>query len=282
MILNYISYKQLIEDSIKFSKQINRDYDLIIGIPRSGMIPASIISFQLNKPLCTITEFINNEFINGFRMNNKNNIKKVLIIDDSLSSGQELNKNLELVKYIMIERNIIYDTCVIYSSNNTNLNLTYFYKIQPHPRVFQWNIMNHGHLSTAGVDIDGVLCYDPDFLEDDNKKMSNFILSAKPLYIPTIKIHCLITNRLEKYRKETVEWLNNNNVKYNHLLMAKYDTPEQRRNHYSKMGGNGIAKAQKALEMKCNWFVESDITQAKQIKNIMKTSVFCTDIFDMI
>ena len=51
---------------IKLANETNK-YDLIIGVPRSGLIPASLISFQLNKPLATVKEFIHNDFINGFR-----------------------------------------------------------------------------------------------------------------------------------------------------------------------------------------------------------------------
>lgn len=40
--------------------KIPRNIDFIIGVPRSGMIPASIIASFLNVPLIDVNSFVNN------------------------------------------------------------------------------------------------------------------------------------------------------------------------------------------------------------------------------
>ena len=54
----YISYEKLITDIRKNKHKIPKNILGTIGIPRSGMIPASILSEALNVWLSSIDEFI--------------------------------------------------------------------------------------------------------------------------------------------------------------------------------------------------------------------------------
>jgi hypoxanthine phosphoribosyltransferase len=259
MILNYINYNTLIADTLKLCKRLPRKYDIVVGIPNSGMIPAHVIGFTLGVPVYNINEF-------------RLHVKNVLLVDDSITSGNTMNG----AKGFLQDENI--DTAVIYT-DRPDMDVTYFQKQIDAPRVFQWNIFKHGHLENACLDIDGVLSKDPDFVEDDNKpdQMREFILNTEPLHIPKRTVKAFITNRIEKYRPETEQWLKKHNIKYKHLIMAPFDTANERRKYFTQLGGNGFWKAQKYKEILGAWFIESNITQAKQIKSIIKDSVYCTD-----
>lgn len=260
MKLNYINYNTLIYDTLALSRRIPRKYDLVVGIPKSGMIPAHVIGFALGVPVIDIND-----------LNNLNVVKetyRILLVDDSITSGNTLKKVNSLTKF---------DTAVIYT-DRPNMNVTYFQRLIHAPRIFQWNIFKHGHLAHACCDLDGVLCLNPKIIEDDNKpdEMIKHILNADPLYIPKKQVKAIITNRIEKYRPQTEQWLKEHNVRYEHLIMYQ-GTATERRNHFIELGGNGIWKALEYKKILGGWFIESDIVQAKQIKNIIKDSVYCTD-----
>jgi hypothetical protein len=92
------------------------------------------------------------------------------------------------------------------------------------PRCFEWNLMHHKlFLSHICMDVDGVLCRDPSEDEnDDGPRYRRFVTSAQPFYLPTHPVGWLVTSRLEKYRRETVEWLACHGVEYGKLIMMEY------------------------------------------------------------
>lgn len=269
MKLNYINYQTLVSDSLKLAKRIPRKYDLVVGIPKSGMIPAYVIGLQLDVNTLSIHEYLENyRFI----------AKSILLVDDSITSGKTLK---EASKYI-IDQKAKFSTAVIYT-DRPNMNVTYYQRQIDAPRVFQWNLFKHGHLVHACCDLDGVFCKNPTIIEDDNKpdEMIKHILNAEPLYIPKKPVKAVITNRIERYREQTELWLLENKVKYDKLIM--YDgTANERRKHFHSLGGNGFWKAEQYKKIEGGWFIESDIRQAKQIKSIINDSVYCTDTMQML
>ena len=50
----FINYKELIEDTNQWCADLPKDFKYVVGIPRSGMLVATIIADWLNIPLCTI------------------------------------------------------------------------------------------------------------------------------------------------------------------------------------------------------------------------------------
>ena len=73
-----------------------------------------------------------------------------------------------------------------------------YFEICHMPRVFEWNYMHSWVLQYCCVDIDGVLCEDPSFFEnDDGKRYRKFLLHAQPKLVPTKKIGYIVTARLE-------------------------------------------------------------------------------------
>ena len=95
--MKYITINDLSETIRKNIWKIPRDIDFIIGVPRSGMIGASIIASYLNVPLIDVDSFLNgSKPWGGLRLEyfTKAHIKtnKVLVIDDTVSSGRAMNE----------------------------------------------------------------------------------------------------------------------------------------------------------------------------------------------
>ncbi len=257
-----------------------RDFDLIVGIPRSGMLPANLLALYLNKPYTDIDSFSNGHIYKAGARGQFFDIrdfKKILVVDDSIASGSAMEKCKERLKEISNDFQISY--CAIYVIPGKEKMVDYYFEIVPLPRYFQWNIFNHTSLEKACFDIDGVLCVDPtDEQNDDGEKYLDFVINAAPLYIPGSRIGTIVTSRLEKYRKETEKWLENNKVKYNELVML--DLPDKE----SRMRANSHAehKAKTYISKPYILFIESSLSQAIDINRISKKPVLCTENFEMI
>lgn len=275
--LNFKSMQEvtdLIRNNVKI---LPEDIDLVVGIPRSGIIPAYLIALFLNKNACSLNEFVNNMLPQkGERpineVANDNRKKHVLIVDDSIYNGTALSKAKEQLKNIDTS---IYDIsyCAIFAREESKDKVDYYFEIVNPPRMFQWNYLNHANAAVSCYDIDGVLCVDPTPEQnDDGEKYIDFILNAKPLFIPSYEINSLVTSRLEKYRPQTEEWLKKHNIKYKNLYMLDLETAEERR----KLGCHAEFKAKIYQEKDdCNFFIESEREQAKKIAEITGKQVIC-------
>lgn len=279
--MNYRSISDLNNTILKKLHMLPRDFDLVVGVPRSGMLPANLIALYLNLPYTDIHSFIKGYVYKaGARsqfFTDSDQQKKVLIVDDSLASGRALKESQEMVAHLTDKFDMKF--CVVYSVPEKKGLVDYAFEMVPTPRYFQWNIMNHTTLEKACFDIDGVLCVDPTPEQnDDGPKYREFLLTAAPLYIPGSKIGTLVTSRLEKYREETKIWLAANGVKYDKLVML--DLPDQKARQ--KANCHGTHKASEFQKSQYTLFVESEEFQAREINRLTKKPVFCTANFEMV
>jgi uncharacterized HAD superfamily protein/hypoxanthine-guanine phosphoribosyltransferase len=260
--------------------KLPKEIDLVVGVPRSGMLVANLISLYLNVPLVDFDTMLEEKFLScgttKIRKDwpqNYNNIRKILIVEDSSSSGKSLKRLKEKLENFIYKDKVIILT--IYVTEETRkMSDIYFEKIDG-ARMFEWNYLHHASVKNACFDIDGVLCRDPKEEEnDDGERYKKFLLEVEPRIIPTFKIGTLVTARLEKYRAETEEWLRRNNIKYENLIMLNLKNKEER----LKAGTHGKFKGEiyKKIEKACI-FIESDSKQAVEIANISKKMVFCVE-----
>lgn len=248
--------------------KLPNDLDLVVGIPRSGMLAANVVALNLNLNFCDLHSFINDiPLKHGEIRSPRHDIVKpseaqhILVVDDSIDSG----KSLAIVRNKLIQlkdRNKI-SFCSIYATQNSKENVDIFFEICMQPRVFEWNVMHRPCLLNYCVDIDGVLCIDPtEEQNDDGPAYLDFLANAVPLVIPSYAIGHLVTSRLEKYRQETEKWLIDNGVVYKKLHMLDLPDAETRR----RLRCHGAFKAEVfKKERETTLFIESDPIQAQEI-----------------
>ncbi|MEE9355859.1 MAG: phosphoribosyltransferase family protein [Methylococcaceae bacterium] len=260
--------------------KIPSEITLIVGVPRSGMIPASIISTYLNKELADIDTFISGRaFSSGERSSIINSNKYVLIVDDSISSGSQISKIRNKIESKNIVSNVRY-LCVYATEESIHL-IDYYFEEVPHKRIFEWNLMSSWFLKETCCDIDGVLCMDPtDIQNDDGNNYIDFLKNVKPLY--GISSHgeklttgWLVTSRLEKYREATEKWLSENNIEYEKLIMVNLQDKVERDN--LKVFNHAHFKAQVYRKSPYRFFIESAMWQAKIIAKMSGKPVFCME-----
>jgi len=278
--MNYRNIADLNDIILKRISILPKDFDLIVGIPRSGMLPANLIALYLSKPFTDIHSFVNGHIYKSGERGQYIDVKRfkrILIVDDSIASGSAMEKAKELIKTVSADFEI--NLCAIYVVPGKVKMVDYYFEEVALPRYFQWNILHHSTLEKACFDIDGVLCIDPtEDQNDDGPIYTDFVLNAKPLFIPSCKIGTLVTSRLEKYRKETETWLDKNNVKYSKLVMLDLPNKEARQ----KLNNHAKHKANTYKDISYNLFFESSLNQAIEINRITGKPVFCTENFRMI
>ena len=226
--MNYRTYADMALHIKQILPKIS-DVDLIVGIPRSGMVPAYMIGAFLNRYVCSLDEFVSGiAYSKGIRSVRERTVKKVLVVDDSVNDGLAMRRAKERLQGKEKEFELVY--MAVYAVEKATGLVDVYADICPQPRFFQWNYMYHpGLLPQACLDIDGVLCVDPTAEEnDDGEKYRQFILNARPLFVPNDKVKALVTSRLEKYRPETERWLAENGVKYEKLYMLDLPSREER------------------------------------------------------
>ena len=133
-MIPYKRYTDLVADITNNIHLIPHDIDGIIAIPRSGILPASIISSILNLPITTLDVFVHADnletafFGKGFRNIKSNNFKKFIVIDDTTFNGTSLHNayqslqnsniviknNIQLLYYtVYLEKRHLYPYCPI-------------------------------------------------------------------------------------------------------------------------------------------------------------------------
>lgn len=283
--MKYVTLNDLSETIRRNIWKIPRDFDFIIGIPRSGMICASIISSYLNLPLIDIDGFLNGLApTGGLRLshftNNHKNTNKVLVIDDTVSSGRAMNEVKDKLNnkfYLEFTYMCVYlegwggesvdiylDDLRGYTNNFTELV------------YYEWNIFQHNEqfMGSCLYDMDGVLCVEPPD-ERNEEEYIKYIQNAPPLIIPRTTIGGIMTYRLVKNREITEKWLDDNGVRYNNLMMFNAQSWEER-------NASGISpEVYKGYFYKNNneykLFVESNDFQAKKIAEISNKPVLSVE-----
>ena len=275
--LNYKTYHNMMMDIKANVHKIPKDIDCVVGIPRSGLIPAYMVGLLLNKNVCSLDEFIagtNNKNIITERVKLTSKVRKILVIDDSINTGRAQSIARQRIKTIDLDKRyqILYGAVYYVPGAQDKVDIAFTELASP--RMFQWNYLNHSFLNNSCFDIDGLLCEDPTFEQnDDGEKYINFLLNAKPLYIPNHKIFALVTSRLEKYRPQTELWLKKNNVEYGHLIMLNLPSAEERRrmNVHAKFKAAVYTQLQNTV-----LFYESEQRQSIEIAELTCKAVFCT------
>lgn len=259
--------------------KLPRDIDLIVGIPRSGMIPAYTIGLYMNRLVTDIETFLAGGAVGhgarqtqGDKVGAISQVAHILLVDDSYSSGNSMNQALERIKAAGFQGEITTYVCVVDPSIAHIVDL--YGVSMPTPRVFEWNALHCWIVEQACFDLDGLLCVDPSPEQnDDGTRYREFLLNAPVKFSPTGKIPHIVSARLEKYRPETVEWLHINGVQYGQLHLIDLPSAAERRRRQAHVPH----KARVYQQTNTKLFFESELSQAEEIAQVSGKPVLCTD-----
>lgn len=248
-------------------------FDVVVGIPRSGMIPASIIATQLQLPLSDVESYSR-----GYVFERSGRVvgspQRVLLVDDTSNRGGAMARAVAQIKHKAKE----ITRFAVFGPYRGDLSIIdMFCEIVPGPRAFEWNMAKHRRLPRWAFDFDGVLCRDPTREEnDDGPQYKRFLETAEPLFLPKRPIGHIVTGRLEKYRGITEDWLKRHGIEFGEMHMTPFHTKGERMSAMKFAGGRGGWKARIASDLGVEMFVESCPKQAGIIAREAQIPVWCT------
>lgn len=221
---------------LKGLHKVPRDVDLVVGIPRSGLLAGNMAALYLNRPLTDLKGLTERRLLGkGKRVirNLSDNIfedaRKILIFDDCISQGTEIKKAKAIVDKAGFGDRAVYG--VVYSFPENPGLVDVVMEIVPRPACFQWSCMYTRELNYWAVDLDGLIVVPGTGVED-----------ARPRFLPTESIGWLVTDRPESQRAATEAWLRRHDVAFENLLMRPDGaTPEQAAAHKADAYRDGEA-----------------------------------------
>ncbi|MDC0297117.1 hypothetical protein OAK92_00945, partial [Crocinitomicaceae bacterium] len=277
--VSYISNQQLLTDTMDLIQRLP-PIGGVVGVPRSGMFSASIISTSLSVPLFSISD---NRLVKlsgvsnsgGSRMGRFccDNELPFLVIDDTSHSGSAMRKTKSALKnYSDID--FLYS--VIYHEKTTSLlkdaqgnNLLDILNFElPFPHMLEWNLFNTYQTEFTMFDMDGVFCPDCTVeIDADEKLYREWIRNVSPIKarVPSLyHANAICTGRPEEYREETEEWLERHGFKYRELFM--WPNSKEKRDEDGQHSKNVAEfKSSKFKDSDAIVFVESCDIQSRMI-----------------
>lgn len=275
----YTNYEDMANTIRRNMWKIPADVDIIVGVPRSGMIPALMMAEYLNKQVTDIDQFAEERPIQLGRRGNyarRGKEGKVLVLDDTVYSGWAIENAKRKVAHLQDRYEILFacvyaegvdakDKVDIWLEDNSLLNGGRKY-------LYEWNIFQHVKSKGKWMmwDMDGLICKDP---PDDRNTAAYeaYLPDALPMIIPANNIGAICTYRLEKYRAVTERWLEEHGVKVGQVIMfPSVERVERNRTHPAVYKAREYSKAEWA-----ELFLESEDDQARRIFELTGKPVFC-------
>ena len=259
---DYISLDQFHSDCIAFARMLP-PVQAISGIPRSGLLAASLVALELNCPMVSLEELLNGQLPTvpvprrgrGVRVQHDG---MILVIDDNCSSGRVIaSLRPKLHPDVKIG--------VIHGNNHADfVGKPIEREIY---RSYEWTILHDDNAEYTLTDLDGVLCEDWCGGSEvaNEEAYHSFLMNATPRRIPSYPLLGIVTNRLERDRGPTEDWLRRHGIRYQSLTMSPHPSFEVR----DAAGDAATRKAAiYAAHPKARLFIESCGKQAREIKRL--------------
>lgn len=208
----WISTRQLAHDTINaLLPKLPADLAGIVGIPRSGMIPASILAATMHLPLYSLDGSEIKPVGHGVRAKTfglAGGDGPLVVVDDTAYAGHAMRRARAAMRGRAARFAVVY----AHPMARGDLDLWGEYLHPPH--LLEWNLLNNGTLSGkaeylpggVALDFDGVICRDGD--------------PSQPLLLPrAVPIPRVITGRAESHRAATLAWCTRWGVRIDRLDM---------------------------------------------------------------
>jgi len=276
--MNFRSLSDMNKTIAQNLHKVPSNIDLILGIPRSGLMAANVLAMHIQLPVSDSSSFIEGRIFSrdenlNWQQTNVANYNNILVIDDSLRSGRSMKKvRTELISTYP-DKKFIFAT--VYMDKRSKDKADIYFEVCPVSRIFEWNIMNHKQISNFCIEMDGVLCesINSEYI-DNREEYIDAIENARPKYRFRRKIGYIITKRPEEFRKQTERWLKKYDIMYKELIMQDINTSEVN----SKNKNISLVKAKHYKKhVYSRIFIESSFDCAYDIAHLSGKLVYCVD-----
>jgi uncharacterized HAD superfamily protein/adenine/guanine phosphoribosyltransferase-like PRPP-binding protein len=276
----YITTAQLIRDckNLLLPQLAGLKIKGVVGIPRSGMLPASMIAMWLNIPIYFLDPQNNllpmsgaTKFGGQRMLDYKGSNGSLLVVDDTVYAGTAMKnigpRFLEDVYF-----------AAVYVKPEAKEFVDFYAKELPPPHLLEWNLFNCTYIEGALLDFDGIFCPNvPHEACQDEEKYVDYIKNVKPFphRIPKTRCKGIVTARLEKYRDITEWWLQKHGINYGFLKM--YPTEDKAKRDKDHVEEASTFKANIFSRSNAKFFIESEVAEAVRIRKKSGKFVICPE-----
>lgn len=178
--MTFFSVNDGVQACNQWAQILPNDFDVIIGIPRAGLMFANIIACKFGRPLSTPDNFLRGELWFSHDSPMPSEVKKVLIVEDSVGFGKQITAVTKKIKAAYPDLEV--ETAGLFVIPQSKNLVDYSYAVKREPNLFEWNILtatwSWGDVVSA---LDGVICSAPTAdWKDSPKELANHIQNAKP------------------------------------------------------------------------------------------------------
>lgn len=278
--MNYRNVADLGQTLARNMRRLPQDIDLIVGIPRSGILAGIMLALMKNIRFTDLDGLIAGRLsgvgstkTHGGLVEKIGEVRHALVIDDSLNRGYAMQEAREKLSFL---RDMVKMTfAAVYVVPDATDDVDFAFEELALPRLFEWNFSHHSYLARSCVNMDGVIWdFDPRMPGGGG---TGSVRNISPLYRFTAPIGCLVTERAEDYRSETEAWLEREGIRYDRLVMKGPSVSEEVSQPFS-----GSFAAEIYRDSKTILFIESDIERAAGIARFAGKPVLATDRQQMV
>lgn len=275
--LFYITYQQLVQGVRDWSHYLP-EYSAVVGVPRSGLLPATILAQHRNIPLVPLELVLRGERpwnVPLRRSEGKARCtdfsaepKPVLVMEDTVHTGttlQSLQARMPKIGEQWQYASVLASDAEAVRKAGIQLDHVWM-DVDNTPVLTEWTIFHVPYMAFVASDLDGVLASDWQGDEVlDTSRYFDHVVTASPLIRPTFQLGAIVTGRLEQYRGMTQNWLAKYGIKYRSLVMHPAKSSLERG------GPDQIArwKAEVFKHLGLSLFIESDTYQVQVMKQVL-------------
>jgi hypoxanthine phosphoribosyltransferase len=263
----FVTTRTLLDDARRLLPSLI-GVDLIVGVARSGLLPAGVLAYDLHRPLWSVSPSAGLLDVgHGVRLDGQaREVRRIAVVDDTTARGVAMREASGIVRERFPDAELV--RAVVYAHPHGMGEVDIAVREYPGLHYLEWNWCNAGHGVKCGFDFDGIICHD---LEDGPDYVRR-ITEAPPLYLPRRHpIPLIVTARPESVRAETLDWLDRHGLTCERLVMRDWDW------NGSEWDGARVArfKADHFGRSGLPMFAESDPGQAATIAEITGKVVLC-------
>lgn len=261
----WVSTADLVADAVRLAALLPPDVGGIVGIPRSGMIPASVIATHLHLPLWELDGRGQlRQMGAGSRGGSLRRSGRLVVVDDTVYAGGAMLR----ARAALSGKPALFTA--VYARPEASRAVDLYAVDLYAPHLLEWNIVANGpwagmashpsYRKGVATDLDGILCHDH--------------ASGGPVGTPYLlpRAHpcrLIVTGRHERGRGVTEEWLRRWGVRWQRLEMLP--------DHEDGGSAEAIArhKAAHYAASGLGYMIESDPVQAETIHRLAGLPVIC-------
>ena len=166
----WISTARLLRDAIVLAGLLPGDCKGVVGVPRSGLIPASVMATSLHLPLWTLEgNSLRRCFVPASRAGGlPARGGRLAVVDDTTFTGAAIRR----VRAVLAGRPAVYCAVYVNSLRPASRAAVDLFAVElPAPHLLEWNWANNGPMAGAwadvpaygagmALDLDGVIVHD--------------------------------------------------------------------------------------------------------------------------